>query len=176
MDFESLETGKPFTNCCDCGCDLTNNYTSYTVQKSYVGNECIFEYAICSDCVESISEQFSEKSREAMFDFFHDRADFEEKLIRLGPDATIDDHIEKCFTCGTLREEATSYSYSGHFMGSILLPGIFPVMFCDKCEEELTECLSEKTREVWERFLQEHFPGPPADALDKPRTGKPILL
>ncbi|SHJ42535.1 hypothetical protein SAMN02745181_2029 [Rubritalea squalenifaciens DSM 18772] len=176
MDFNSLETGEAFDRCCDCGCDLSDDYVSYMVQKSYVGEECIFEYAICNDCREKVSEEFSEKSREAMFDFFHDRADIDEKMMRLGPEASIDEHIQTCLTCSSTREEVSSYSYAGLFLGTILLPGPFPVMICGKCEEELTECLSQETRDAWNRFLEENFPGPPADVLDKPRTGKPILL
>ena len=41
---------------------------------------------------------------------------------------------------------------------------VMPVMImCDTCEERVQELLSQKTRDVHEDFMQNHFPGIPAN-------------
>jgi len=176
MDFNSLETETPFTHCCSCHCEFATTEITYMVQKSYVGDECIFEYAICQNCREAISTEFSEKSREAMFDFFHDNADLDEKMRQVPYDATIKEHIQKCITCSTPRSKCKSYSYAGHFLDDFLLPGPFPIMICGTCEESLSNSLSKETRESWNRFIEENFPGPPSESKPIPNHGKPILI
>lgn len=176
MDFNSLETGKPFTHCCDCNRPFTEIDDTYLVQKSYNGTECIFEYAICESCRETISEEFSEKSREAMFDFFHDNADLRNDFPLLSTDAPLEDHIQKCITCSTPRAECKSFSYAGVFLNESLLIGPFPLLFCGTCEENLSKSLSKETQDTWNRFIEENFPGPPADARPTPTHGKPILF
>lgn len=171
--FDSLETDEPFRNCCACDC-LLPDANAYIVNKSFVGHECVFEMAMCIDCRENMNDQLSEESRVAMFDFMHDNADMEKREQELGTNSETDAYIAQCITCGVDASSLKNYSLGAMFSGNELLKGPFPMMMCGNCEEKLGETISDETRDVWDRFIGEHFPGPPSEI--KLPTGKPILI
>ena len=171
--FNSLETGKPFIHCCSCDCAL-NEAGAHIVNKSYVGDECVFELAMCIQCREDMNAQLSEESRAALFDFMHDNTDMEAREQALGTDSAPDDYLAHCITCGTSSEEATGYTLGAMFAGDALIKGPFPMLICAFCEEKINSTISDETRETWDRFIGEHFPGPPSE-LHIP-AHKPVLV
>jgi hypothetical protein len=50
----------------------------------------------------------------------------------------------------------------------------YPLCLCGKCEEEIQDLLSKKTRDVWDEFIETHFDGPPSSTRDLPVGGKPL--
>ncbi|NNC88403.1 MAG: hypothetical protein HKN82_08095, partial [Akkermansiaceae bacterium] len=82
--------------------------------------------------------------------------------------------VRQCASCGVERSKAESYSIGGIFLGKVLLYDPYPLCLCGKCEEEIQECLSKKTRDIWDDFVDTHFDGPPADTVDLPLGGKPL--
>lgn len=170
----SLETGKPFSHCCDCGCVL-ENAEMFIVNKSYVGDECVFEMAMCITCRETMNSKLSGQSKVAMFDFLHDRADLEQRYAELGPDSPAEDYLARCVTCGAGREQIRSHSVGAMFTGTELVKGPFPMLMCGTCEEALGDTLSAETRDMWDRFVGEHFPGPPTE-VELPTGGKPVFF
>ena len=171
--FNSLETDQPFTHCCACDGDLTLA-PMYIVNKSYVGDECVFEMAMCLDCREDMNSQLSEKSRVAMFDFIHDRVDMDQREAELGNNADTDTYLSNCITCGADAHSLKHFSIGGMFAGPTLIKGPFPMLMCGTCEELLGETISDETRDVWDRFIGEHFPGPPSEV--RLPTHKPVLI
>lgn len=174
VNFHSHETGKAFTGCCDCGCALTGA-TSFIVNQSYVGEECVLELALCMDCREKMNNQLSEQSRVAMFDFIYDNTDMESRLASLGSDSETEAYIASCITCGRPRCSTKSYTVGALFSGEQLIKGAFPMLICGDCEVALAESISDETRNVWDHFIAEHFPGPPSE-IQLPTGTKPILI
>ncbi|MGJ8677141.1 MAG: hypothetical protein ACSHX0_06470 [Akkermansiaceae bacterium] len=172
--FQSHETDKPFTHCCDCACDLSDT-DMYIVNQSYAGSECVFEFAMCFECRENMNAQLSEESRVAMFDFMHDNADMEARIESLGEDSETGAYIADCLTCGKERDQAKGYTLGALFTGDQLVKGPFPMMICDDCELKLADSISTETREVWDKFIADNFPAPPTDA-ELPQYRKPVLL
>ncbi|MBT8044990.1 MAG: hypothetical protein KJO79_08565 [Verrucomicrobiae bacterium] len=144
------------------------------MNQSYVGDECVFEFAMCFECREKMNDKLSEKSRVAMFDFMHDHADMESREEELGTDSATDDYISRCLTCGKSRSEANGYTLGAMFAGDLLVKGPFPMLICDQCEGKIGETISAETRDVWDKFIGEHFPGPPSEV--KLPSGKPVLI
>lgn len=173
-DFNSLETGKPFTHCCACDCKLSEA-GMHVINKSYVAGECVFELAMCMDCREDMNSQLSEESRVAMFDFMHDRSDMEKRELELGSDSETAAYLKSCITCGVESNNLTNYSTGAMFCGVELVKGPFPMLICGSCEEQLAETISDETRDVWDKFIGEHFPGPPSE-LKLPNGNKPLLM
>ncbi len=172
--FHSFESDGPFRHCCDCGCELVITGQMYMVQKNYEGDECVMEYALCNRCKENLDQQISDQSKEALYDFLFDNAE----LVEPPEDYTMEDalgQIEECLTCGKARSQCRSYSYSGLFIGSTLIPGPMPMMLCGSCQEQVADGLSDHTKDVRDKFYEENFPGPPSE-VDLPTRGKPILL
>lgn len=147
----------------------------YIINQSYVGEECVFEFAMCLDCREKINAQLSEKSRVAMFDFIHDHADMESRQSELGINSETDAYIEQCITCSKQRSESPGYTLGAMFSGGHLLKGPFPMLICCECEAKMAETISDETRDIWDKFIAEHFPGPPSE-INIPTGTKPLLI
>lgn len=147
----------------------------YIVNKSYVREECVFEYAMCMECREDLHSQLSEKSRVAMFDFIHDHADMEKREEELGAHSETEVYLAHCITCGAQQETANSYSIGAIFVGDDLIKGMFPMLICGSCEEKINETISEETRDTWDKFIGENFPGPPSE-VTLPTGSKPVFI
>lgn len=147
----------------------------YIINQSYVGDECVFEFAMCMDCREKMNEQLSEQSRVAMFDFIYDRADMESREAILGNDSETDSYIETCITCSKARAQSKSYTLGAMFAGNHLIKGPFPMLICGDCEAKMAETISDETRNFWDNFITEHFPGPPSE-VTLPTGHKPVLI
>jgi len=172
--FHSYETDQAFTECCDCGCHL-HDAEMYIINQSFVGDECVFELAMCLPCRERMNEQLSEDSRVAMFDFMHDNADMEARIEKLSHDSKTEDYIQSCVTCDKPRAEAKSFTLGAMFSADHLLKGPFPLLICDDCEAKIAATISDETRKFWDNYITEHFPGPPSE-VDLPQKTKPILI
>ncbi len=147
----------------------------YIINQSFVGDECVFELAMCMPCREQMNEQLSEESRVAMFDFMHDNADMEARLEKLSHDSETEAYIESCVTCGKHRREAKSFTLGAMFTGDHLIKGPFPLLICDDCEARIAATISDETRKFWDTYIKDHFPGPPSE-IDLPKQTKPILI
>ncbi len=181
-EFHSVYLSGPFLHCIDCECDLLNPETFYSVIKSIVGKEPIFEMAICAECSMKLSESYSEESRAAIqqsiseWKRIRDQEHEREEIVESAGIST----MNSCFGCGRPREECHRYSYVGIFFGRSMVTPLFselspPLMICDECNGQAGENLSQKTRDSWNRFVEEHFDGPPGIEIDSPSL-EPILL
>lgn len=147
----------------------------YIVNKAYSGDECVFEFAMCLDCREALNAALSEKSRVAMFDFMHDNMDMEKREEELGTDSPDDDYIAHCATCGKSKTDSASYSLGAMFQSHHMIKGPFPMLICDDCEIKIADTISEETRDTWDKFITENFPGPPSE-VKLPSGSKPVLV
>jgi len=172
-EFHSLETGKAFEYCCDCGCELLDSAEMYMVQKCFANHECVMEFALCNKCKEILDGQISSESKEALYDFLFDNTDITENEEHKSQEESMQ-QIEKCLTCDKLKKDCSSYTYSGLFIGKHLIPGPLPMMICDDCQSAMSENMSDHTRDVKNKFYTENFPGPPSE-VDLPNS-KPVFL
>jgi hypothetical protein len=191
-EFYSDYLDAPFARCVDCERQLLDSDEVYSVLKSYVGKEPVFEMAICADCSTRLAESYSEESkanfRKAMADWsgparalFSDEEPPEpqEQPRPLMVAADVD-RLEHCGGCGRSRSECRRYSIVGAFLGSgfftpTIAPFSLPLMICDECNAAATENISRHTRDTWDRFVEENFDGPPGIELDSPRLD-PVLI
>ncbi len=152
--FSAYENG-PFKTCTVCSESLSDGRL-FEVQKVYRGSECVFEMGVCHGCGEGVSREFSEESLEAMKGFL---------LCNFKP--TTDAH--HCHFCGFPRSMFSNYTIIGACREEFL---IFPsIVMCEKCGDGLQERLSQKTRDVQGDFVQDFFPGVPADLDLSPTFG-----
>ncbi len=175
--FYSEETDEPFCQCVDCERDLLQDGTEYTIQKVFVRGEAVFEYAMCRLCAERLREGFSEETQLAYQAFLFTSADLSDRvrLVRDPDEHELPDWIDACLVCRKPRSECYRYSLSGLLTGSQLVLAEFPAMICDDCEKDLGELTSQKTRDRWDRFVEDHFEGPPGIEMDSP-SSHPIAV
>lgn len=164
--FHSLEHDGPFLKCLACERKFLDLIEPYSITKAYRGPECVFEYALCQSCRKSVASEFSQESRETIERFFEKRVDLQARAEKLNGTEAHAPWLEKCITCQTSLGQSQEYVIAAMAHGEEMLYSPYPMMVCGPCEKMIQSSLSKTTRERWDGFIRDHFPGPPADALD----------
>jgi hypothetical protein len=81
--------------------------------------------------------------------------------------------MSSCGLCGKPRTDCHRYSLGTACFGGCLVTAApdadnlgSPFLICEDCELNLNECLSQQTRDSWNRFVEDNFDGPPALSVD----------
>ena len=145
---------RPFCNCTRCGETLADFTEGYQIAKVFKRGETIFEYALCAACHSGMVDEFSAETKESLETFYANNM-----TPGLG--------LQTCGICGVDREHGDVKEFTlaavcrqAHLMDSLML--------CSDCTDRTNELISKKTRDVWRRFIDENFPGVPADSLPSP--------
>lgn len=167
-ELHSFETGRPFANCVECGKGLLANGTAYLIQKAFKGSETLVEFAHCFDCYESLAASYSKQTRNDIWDFFLDSVDLEQRKNELLETASHDfaPWVSSCLTCGKRREEAKSYTLLAQCDGPDMALLYLPYLICEDCQIEISERMSQTSKEIWDRWLEENLDMPPSAKLD----------
>lgn len=164
--FHSLEHDEPFQTCLACERHFLDIAEPYSITKAYRGAECVFEYALCQSCRQEVSSEFSPASRETIERFFEKRVDLPARAEKIGSVQNHAPWLAHCLTCQSPLEQLQEYVIAAMARGNEMLYSPYPMMVCGSCEKMIQSSLSKSTRERWDGFIRDHFPGPPADALD----------
>lgn len=195
-EFWSAYAEEPFDACVDCGTGLSDGTLPYAIQKHFVAGEAVFEMAMCMDCATRLQQQFSQESRQALRERIrlaperlrrHQEAEQDPEIELTSPEelqaqlaqverrhrVRLERAMAACALCGTPRTQCHRYSLGTACLGLSLLcaaPDVdnlgSPFLICENCELALNECLSQQTRDAWNRFVEETFDGPPSLAVD----------
>lgn len=154
---------RPFLCCTRCGETLADFEEGFKISKVIKNGEVIFEYALCFHCLERMMEESSEESRERLMKFQNER-------MREGISG-----FDECALCENTREALASPEYAlvAGCQGDSVLESH---LICIHCMEEMSELVSKKTRDSWNRFVEENFPGVPADFIPAPTEGSPAPI
>lgn len=180
--FWSEYLNNPFNKCIDCEVPLAEA-NAYVVQKRFVRGEAIFEMAVCERCREKLSREYSEETCTAITNHMSERfrrnaEQLAQETGDLADDAgeeLLDRCMNVCLMCDAARESCHRYSLAGlcrdvEIVAQISPLGQTPIMICETCEMDMASLISQKTRDSWDRFIEEHFDGPPGIELDSPST------
>ena len=145
----------PFERCLLCDGMLSEG-EEYEIQKSYRGSEVVVEFAICSRCGNKTCEDFSAESIGVLeafsFRVFSNLAEAQRSSGEL-PDG--------CHGCQAPRDATPGITEVGVCRANQLI--FPPIRLCSACEDGLQEQLSQKTRDIFDDFLRDNFPGIPAE-------------
>lgn len=172
--FHSLEHDEPFSTCLTCHRAFQEIDDPYTVTKVFKGPECVFEYAMCLPCRRKLAESLSQESRQAMTTFFDNSPHFAKRTERLAENEDHREWTRECATCATPLTDLKDYSVACMGFGDHMVYEPFPMMVCSQCEESLQSNFSKSSRDQWDKFIFDHFEGPPAGAIKIDRV--PILV
>lgn len=160
----SAETGAPFSHCVKCRLPLLEIDQPWWVSQEIQQDECVFEYAICQPCRDAVARQLSDESKEAVRQFLAREIDWDARISEFMLSYDMRERFAACIACRTPREAVRAYVRSALFdSGGVLVSGPLPWMICHACVTRMNECLSSESREIWRKFLDENFPGPPED-------------
>lgn len=164
----------------------------HSVKKRIVGGEAVIEMAMCLNCQKKQVEDMSEETRKNVTAFIN--KSFQRQWKKDHPnEAQDDDQIvvireiedpeegqallnkctDHCIVCGIERSKCHRYSLDGTCQESKLIVQVSPIaqtplMICDGCEQQMAELISQKTRDSWDKFIEENFDGPPGVEIDSP--------
>ena len=178
--FQKSEGGLLDT-CIMCNKSLISPAQEYLIEKSfrvipqYKKTEIIFEYAMCLTCAEAMRNELSDESKLRIENYFRNRVDFSKRQALLNPDrASFPNWIRECLVNGEQIKKSNEYSLYAHAFGKKLVYDLFPYAVSGKAMEEVNELISEKTRDILDDFIGQHFSGPPevAEILKK----RPVLV
>lgn len=170
-EFHCVETGGPFEFCIECQLPLIDEAESpYSIAKVVQGDETILEWAMCGDCVERFRDDISEESKQAVADILA-QAQVPPEHIMSPPEVK----TSYCYLCSKTRDEVDGYSLQAVCSGHELISLQAPFMICHECEQKAGESLSKATRDHFDRFYEENFPGPPAHDVELP-TRRPVVI
>lgn len=140
--------GRPFETCIDCGRALAATGSPYAIQRVLADDEVLFEFALCTGCMERLATEFSLESMERM-------------QARLRAADVVPRGFRCCAVCG--RDGGPCPPRRNLigivFEGRLLEP---PSVVCEACHEAMESDLSKHTRDVWGDFVTKNFPGVPA--------------
>lgn len=174
--FDSVEKDGPFARCLRCRADFIETGRTYFISKEFARGDCILEYAICDHCREEVAVELSEESRASVQRLLEEEVDWEGRLDRISGASDISAWLGSCLFCDAPPDDQLGYGISGLFLNGKALPGPFPAMICGSCAERMQQGLSRKTRDFWDRFSKDYFPGPPADIVDVPSPHMPAMF
>lgn len=162
--------------CIECGLYLLEDGTDYFIEKAfkkykqYNASEVIFEYAICGACAETMRKKMSVDSMRNLESYF---------VNNINPNnigSTSDGIPACCVIKGTPSDELSEYQVMAHCTGKYLNKDLsFPMLISAAVAEELTELLSQSTKDELDDFVGRNF-GIPPELSDLPITSRPILI
>ena len=190
--FHSAYLEAPFTECIDCQRLLDDTEGPYLIVKSFVGTEAVFEMAICLQCAHKMRSQYSAETKQNLQVYLTDHLELNRNVfVGSGEDnesdieKLISERISRCVICQKPQPDCHRYEIVGHFFPNKMLQ-FFPedmqqgsagmaMMMCDDCNSKMSDLISKQTRDSWDRFVEDHFDGPPGIELGSP-SFEPILL
>ena len=192
-EFWSEYLERPFEACVQCESPLlSSDWTGYVIQKHVVAGETVFEMAMCVDCARRMKEELSEQSQQSINEFIRlaperRRREADARSIPVADQTgrsqedILADHswrwrdraMSNCAICAKLQSECHRYSFGTACLSAGVLTGLpgsedlgSPFLICDECESKVNECISEQTRDAWDRFVEDNFDGPPELSVD----------
>ncbi len=157
----SEETGLPFHQCVSCRLPLHEIDAPWLVNKDYHRGECVLEYAICQPCRDHLTEKIDEPSKAAVRGFLENEIDWDARLAEFMSSHDPTDRFASCIACRMPREPMEGYGVSALFdSGGQPVIGPLPLLMCRTCVSKMTDLLSERARDLWKRFINEHFDAP----------------
>lgn len=166
--FHSFEHDGPFRSCSSCNAPLLEPGTSYFIEKVLQGKEVIFEYAMCSNCRDTMQTELSFESMLRIGSYMMQHLDIEPRMRLIeGFDNNIAPWLDTCVFTGMPRKDCNRYQICAEFSGPNMLVSLLPMMVCEKAAEDMQELLSAKTRESFGKFIRDTV-SPPTNFKDIP--------
>ena len=167
--FKTHNEKKHIDHCIMCDDYLLEDGKNYLIEKAikkypdFEVADCIFEYAICFDCAQKMQENVSKESLEQMNNYFESHVNFADRSMNLYKENKFEagEWLDKCVVKGTEKNDCKEYQVYGHFVGNQMIYSVFPYMISNTAIEELTELLSQSTKDEMDDFINNNFGLPP---------------
>lgn len=170
--FYSEKNNKPFSKCVFCETNLKNYEHGFVVEKAFRFNkkkkkhELVFEYALCLECVQILTNEMSEETTMRIADFF------EASIRDFGKDE-LGDAKRRTETCMITREDLSKsfeYQIAAYFIeDEMVVSDRFPFAIGGDVIDAMQDLISEKTRDFTDKFKEIILPPDEQDKVPKDR-------
>jgi hypothetical protein len=179
-EFHSLENDGPFEKCLKCEVELLHSGQPYMIERVFVLDEPIVEYAMCESCVLKSQSELSAESRQSVTDYMLSHLDIASRMQRLSAWAETgkddaSEMMDRCLFSGILAEDSREKQIAAWCRGNQMrVDHVFPLMISGVAIEALNGVLSEQTRGWIDDFVGDSF-GMPPEFCDNPDF-RPVLI
>ena len=146
-----------------CSKDLLVEGVQYMVERAFVKDEPVYEFAMCLDCQRDVLNELSQESLLRVEAHMDERVDLVQRRKRLlqevGED--VSRWIDRCILTKKRRSDCRSWIIYAHCAGADLLFSYWPYMISDEGMQALERLLSKKTKDTLEGFIDEYLGMPP---------------
>lgn len=172
--FYSEETEGLHKTCIMCD-DLILKYEhGYIIEKAFKRNEksnkfdVIFEYALCTECQQSLSKEMSHKSMRNIQQYF---LKYKSNISGLNSsESDISKRLSNCMITNIDVNKMDEYQIAGQFYkNSMIVFDAFPFAVGEIAINEIQEMLSEKTRGFSDKFKDLILPSNVRDKIPDDR-------
>jgi len=136
----------------------------YMIERAFMPDDVVFEYAICMECGLSMRESMSEESRNKLDSFFqkHVQNHFFNAMVLQGNSETpVEKFIERCLVTGKEISSLERYQIVGYFKGGFMQGIMPPFMISEEAAEQVQALLSKETKDEFDDFVDEFLGLPP---------------
>jgi hypothetical protein len=167
--FFDEDTEAPFEECLVCEQSLRDGTTDYVIEKGfrsfadYDVEETVFGYALCMSCHATLSESFSDTSKQRCQAYLSEHIDLRSRTVLLLDEDAVDpaEWTRKCVVHDTPKEELEEYQILAHCHGDDLLLTHLPLLIGGPAIDALVQRLSNETLDELGGFRDEYFGLPP---------------
>jgi len=157
----SCQTDAPFENCLICGTNLLSSNRHYVIEKIFRGREVIIELAMCLNCQQDCGDEgMSEESAALLKKFLRERMDFQRRIhlmSAVNDQDSIDAWIERCLLSDQPAQMFREYQIVALCRGPWIQRDFYPALISGPALEELSNLLSDKTRDWLSDFIDSNF-------------------
>ncbi len=167
--FHSDLTDEPIINCVSCDRDLLHGHEPYVIEKAfryypeYDISNTIFEYIMCIPCAQKMHESMSKESMQKIQEYFQ-RVDLTVRSQKMWEEHgnNFDAWISNCIIKDNPREFQEEYQICAQCIGDKVVFDMLPYMLSFEAANEISDLLSNKTLDEYDRFVDDNFGLPPA--------------
>lgn len=155
--FYSDKTGELHNTCILCDDMILKYDQGYVIEKAFIRNtesnsfDVVFEYALCTECQQSLSKEMSEKSMKNIQKYFG-----QYKRNMSGTDSAefdINKRLSNCMITDQDVNNMNEYQIAGQFYkDSMIVFEAFPFAVGETAINEIQDMISEKTRGFSDKF------------------------
>lgn len=175
-EFHSFEKEGLFTNCIECNRDLLDGSCDYVIEKAirnykgYKAEDVIFDYAICMKCALDVQQSLSRESLISIQQYMEQNMRVEERVKQMT--YLKEDHtrfVEECLVSSEPKNACDEYQIFAYCRGDKMNLDMPPYMISGKILNEISELLSNETRDELNGFFNKHFSPAPGMFEPDPR-------
>lgn len=174
--FHSYENNGPFTHCIECERNLLEDTCDYVIEKAvrnypgYEAKDVIFDYAICMECAQEVQKGISRESLKQIQQYLQNNINPQLQQSRLAASQNdMNGLIKNCMVNNTSMDDCEEYQLFAFCRGRNINFEMPPYMISGKVLNEISELLSNKTRDELNGIFEKHFSPSPFFHAPDPR-------